>query len=98
MTKALLQMTFGFLLAAFCSYLYINAKNDLIQVQLEIPHIKRELKEIREENKRLGFEVQSFESPQHLVELSRQPEFSHLKPVSNREVLAVPYHQQESDQ
>lgn len=91
MTKALLQVTWGVLLAAFCSYLYINAKNDLIQVQLEIPHVKRELKEALEENKRLTFEVQSFESPQHLVELSRQPEFSHLKPVANSEVLTVPY-------
>lgn len=81
---------FGFLVLAFCSYLYIDAKNDLLQVQLEIPHMKRELKEITEENKRLAFEVQSFESPQHLIELSRQTEFAHLRPVSVSEVLVIP--------
>lgn len=84
-----LHGVFGFLVVAFCSYLYIDAKNALLQVQLEIPHVKRELKEIVEENKRLAFLIQSFESPQHLVELSRQTEFAHLRPASIGEVLII---------
>lgn len=85
----LLNGSFAFLLLAVCSYLYIDAKNALIKVQMEIPHVKREWMEIVEENKRLSFEIESFESPQHLIELSRKPEFSHLKPVSEGEVLKI---------
>ncbi len=60
-------------------YAYVDKRNDLIGLRLQIPLLEKEARAIHEENKRLEYEVDRFESPIHLMELSRKPEFSHLK-------------------
>lgn len=60
-------------------YAYIDKQNELTELQLAIPALEKELKEIHEENIRLQYEINQFESPIHLMELARKPEFGHLK-------------------
>lgn len=67
------------LAATISLYSYIDKQNDLTELRLAIPNITRELREIREENTRLHYEIERFESPIHLMELMRKPEYSHLK-------------------
>ena len=74
----------------FFVYLYIHALNEVIQLRLDIPPIAQELATIEEENKRLHYEIDQFESPLKLLELSQKPEFSHLKYPYTKDVIVLP--------
>jgi len=65
--------------AAFTIYAYIEKQNELTGLRIAIPTLAKELRQINEENIRLKYEIDQFESPIHLIELSRKPEFGHLK-------------------
>jgi hypothetical protein len=71
-------------------YAYIDKLNDLTQLRLTIPVLMREVKSIHEENARLQYEIERFESPIHLMELTRLPEYSHLKYPHMGEVVLLP--------
>lgn len=78
--RLLVRLLLCVLAGALGIYLYMDAHNALTEVRLAIPQVQKELRELREENKRLAFEVAKFESPDHLMQLARKPEYSHLKP------------------
>ncbi len=76
--------TFGFFL-----YSYIDKQNAITRLRLQIPVIAKEIKDIKEENTRLHYEIDLFESPEHLMEIARQSEYSHLKQPMLKEVLTM---------
>ena len=65
--------------AGLALYSYIDKQNDLTELRMAIPVLAKEVKGIQDENIRLKYEVDRFESPIHLMELARKPEFGHLK-------------------
>jgi hypothetical protein len=71
-------------------YKYIDKVNELTELRLLIPVLTREVKEIHEQNLELQYAIESFESPLHLMELARKPEFGHLKYPSLDEVILLP--------
>lgn len=73
--------------AALTLFAYIEKQNELTELRLKIPTLAKEVKQIEEENIRLNYEIDQFESPIHLMELSRKPEFSHLKYPNLDQVL-----------
>lgn len=87
--KTMLRVFFCFFVLAASIYFYIDRQNLVTSERLKIPLLKKQLKEIDEKNARLSFEIERFESPAHLIELSEQPEFSHLKHPKSHEVLIV---------
>src|SRR4051812_33745810 len=66
-------------IAVTFAYAYIDKQNELTAVRLMIPVIAKELKVIREENVRLKYQIDCFESPSHLMALVKKPQFSYLK-------------------
>ena len=78
-------------IAAFglCLYSYLNQQNALTRLRLEIPVAAKELKDLQEETMRLQFEIDLFESPQHLMELMAHSEFSHLKHPLTKQIVMV---------
>ena len=74
----------------FCLYSYLERQNELTQLKIQLPETEREISLIREENRRLSYEIDRFQSPSHLIELAHRPEFSHLKHPLLKEVLTVP--------
>lgn len=69
-------------------YLYIEKQNELTELRVALPMLSKEVKALSEENRRLKYEIEQFESPVHLMELARKPEFSHLKyPTVNQIVV-----------
>lgn len=76
----------------FGSYLYkyIDKQNKLTELRLQIPQLTKEVREIYEENAKLQYEVEQFESPAHLMELSQKPEFSHLKHPLVKDIIILP--------
>jgi hypothetical protein len=70
-------------------YAYITKQNVITELRLQIPIVAKELEAIRQENTRLQFEIDQFENPQHLMELSSQPQFSHLKHPLLNEIISL---------
>ena len=69
-------------------YLYIDKQNDLTELKIQIPKLVRSLRVIEEANTQLRYEIEKLENPQYLIDLLRQPEFSHLKhPLVNEVVM-----------
>lgn len=78
------------LTAALALYIYMDRKNDVIELRLMIPTLAKEVKLLQEENVRLGYELDQFESPIHLMELARKPEMGHLRYPFNDEMIFLP--------
>jgi hypothetical protein len=57
---------------------YIDQLNHLTELRLEIPILEKESRLVQEENQRLQYQIDCFESPIHLMDMARRPEFSHL--------------------
>lgn len=70
-------------------YAYIDRQNDLTELRLQFPQLAKEVKGIQEENNRLYYEIDRFESPIHLLELSRKPEFGHLKHPYLHDIIII---------
>ncbi len=70
-------------------YAFIDKQNELTELRLAIPALSKDVKAIQDENVRLQYEVDRFESPIHLMELSRKPEFGHLRYPYIRDVLIL---------
>ena len=73
-----------------CLYSYLDTQNELTHLKIRLPELEKEIRVIREESRRLAYQIDQFESPTHLIELAHNPEFSHLKHPLLREVLTVP--------
>ena len=82
----------GFILGVFtfCLYSYLNVQNEMTQLKIDLPRIEKEISQIEEENRRLSYRVEQFESPSHLMELSHRPEYAHLRHPLMKEVITVP--------
>lgn len=76
--------------AGLMLYKYIDKLNDLTELRLSIPVLAREVKEIHEQNLEFQYAIDCFESPLHLMELARKPEFGHLKYPTINEVIQLP--------
>jgi hypothetical protein len=85
-----IRIFFCILLVGITLYAYIAKQNEMTELRLAIPVLTREVKSIQEENNRLRYEIDHFESPIHLMELLRKPEFSHLKYPYDRDVWILP--------
>ena len=76
-------------IAATSFFLFMWCTNALTELRREIPKIEKELRKTELENARLQYEVDQFESPAHLLELARKPEFGHLKFPNLDDVMEV---------
>lgn len=72
-----------------CLCSYVNTQNTVTRLRLEIPILSCEINELKEQNDCLKYEIDLFESPQHLMQLARCSEFSHLKYPTLQEVLTL---------
>ncbi len=70
-------------------YSYVDKQNAVTKRRLDIPVLSKEIKDIKEKNTHLRYEIEIFESPEHLMELARHSEFSHLKHPMLKEVVSM---------
>lgn len=78
-TKLLIKTLLCIGIAAFSLYAHIDTINDLTALRLAIPILEKEVRALQKENEHLHYEIDRFESPIHLMELSRKSEYGHLK-------------------
>ncbi|HSX38851.1 MAG TPA: hypothetical protein VLE95_08545 [Chlamydiales bacterium] len=90
MNHLLLRLGFCLALFGLCLYSYLDVQNGLTQLKMKLPEVEKEIWLIREENRRLAYEIDQFQNPSNLIELAHRPEFSHLKHPLLKEVVTVP--------
>ena len=85
----LLRILSCILFSGLLTYLYIDRQNDLRTLQMQLPELTKELYALREENIKILYEIERFENPKHLMQLSRDSGYSHLKEPFAQEILAL---------
>ncbi|HSX26835.1 MAG TPA: hypothetical protein VLE89_07525 [Chlamydiales bacterium] len=90
MKGLLLRLGLCLTVFGFCLYSYLDTQNQLTHLKIQIPEVEKKTRLIREENRRLAYEIDLFENPTNLIELAHRPEFSHLRHPLLREILTVP--------
>ena len=70
-------------------YAYISKQNSITELRLSIPILAQELECLTQENIRHHFLIDQFENPQHLMQLKREPQFSHLKFPQQHEIIII---------
>lgn len=71
-------------------YGHIEKQNQITSLRIQLPETVLKLKALQQDNTRLHYEIEQFESPEHLIELARHQEFSHLRHPLVKEVLNMP--------
>jgi hypothetical protein len=71
-------------------YAYVNKQNEVTRRRLAIPVVAKEIKDLKEINTHLQYEIDLFESPEHLMQLASHSEYSHLRHPLVREILTMP--------
>ena len=69
--------------------IYLDKQNELTKLKIMVPKVEKGIVLLKEENRRLKYEIEQFESPSHLMELARLPEFAHLRHPLVKDVLKV---------
>lgn len=87
-----LSVKIGICFAVFgsCLYLYLQEQNDLAKIKMQLPQKEKEIAVLREEMRRLAYQLDQVENPSRLIELAHLPEFRHLKHPVLKEILTVP--------
>jgi hypothetical protein len=75
--------------ACLCLFSYLEKQNELTELRLYVPKLVKEIKSLSEENTRIMYEVEQFESPDNMMRLARDSRFAHLKYPLNNEVLTL---------
>ncbi len=86
----LLRIFLCVICAGLLLYSYIDAQNGLTRLRLQIPVLMKDIRVLKEDNTHLRYEIELFESPQHLLELASHSEFGHLKQPLLKEVITMP--------
>lgn len=74
----LVKLTLCILCFASMAYSYLHDQNEATRLRMLIPQLERQLIAIQEENMRLQYEIEQFESPAHLILLAKECEYRHL--------------------
>lgn len=85
----LYQIWIGIFIVGFCFYLYVDRQNDLIKLQIELPLVRKELRLLEEENRQLLFAIEEVENPSRIMQLRKDPKFSHLKEVHEDAIIIL---------
>ena len=88
----LLRFGFCFGLIGFCLYSYLDMQNELTELKIKMPEVDQEFRLVREENRRLSYEIDQFQSPSAASRgsgNSRQGSQSRVCSYPSQELLAI---------
>ena len=90
MKALIIRIIICLIVFGFCLYSYIDKQNELTGLKIELPQLVKEIKGLNEEIQKMRYEIDQFESPAHLMQLVKYPEYSHLKHPFIEDVLTMP--------
>lgn len=73
----------------FSMYSYLDKQNQCTQLKMRIPKLTKEVENLKEQNAEYQYQIECFESPQHLLEIANRPEYRHLRFPFAQEVVNV---------
>lgn len=85
-----LKIGICFSVFGLCLYSYLQEQNHLVKIKMQLPQKEKEIESLREEMRRLSYQLDQMENPNRLIELAHLPEFRHLKHPVLKEILTVP--------
>jgi hypothetical protein len=85
----ILRLTIAFLAIGSCLYFHIDQNNEITRLKIQIPALLQQLHTLKEENRQLQYSIDSFESPENLLQFAQQPAYAHLKHPLTKEVLTI---------
>lgn len=88
-SKLFIRILASITVIAVAIYARIHSINDLTALRMAIPKLEKEVENLQRKNERLQYEVDRFESPIHLMELARKPEYGHLKHPRLDEIIVI---------
>lgn len=74
---------------ALCFYFCIEKQNEFTARQIEIVSLAKEIDKLYAQNKKLTYEIEQFENPTKLLQLSQSPTYAHLKHPFVQDVLSM---------
>ena len=72
-----------------CLFSYLEKQNEITELRIYVPKLVKEIRGLQEQNIQLNYQIQAFESPEHLMQLASDVKFSHLRYPLNKEVLVL---------
>lgn len=85
----LIRISICILFAGALLYLYLDRQNEITSLRLRLPHLERSVHEVNQEITRLRFEVDRMQDPAELLELSRQPQYRHLRHPRADDIIEI---------
>lgn len=83
------KVLFCVFLAGIALFLFVQQQNALTRLRVQIPQLDKELKAVREENRRLQFQIAQFENPALLFQHLEKAEFHHLHFPTEEEITVI---------
>lgn len=78
-----------FTLGAFL-YFYVDQLNAHTELKVKIPALAKEIENLEQSSIQLAYEIECFKNPQNLMQLAKQPQYSHLKFPYQDQLMEVP--------
>jgi hypothetical protein len=78
-------------------YSYIEKHNNLTEMRIKVPILQKKLTTILNENTHLQFEIEKFENPLNLMEISRKPQYGHLKHPFVSDIICITINKTENE-
>ncbi len=75
--------------AGFALYSYLSEHNKCTELKIRLPKIAKEIEKINQENAGLQYQIVCFESPEHLLQMAKNPQYAHLSFPYFQDVLTV---------
>lgn len=70
-------------------YSYIDKQNAVTEHRLKIPVLSKRIKDLKQFNTQLRYDISLFENPEHLMKLAKNSNFSHLKQPMLKEIRTI---------
>ena len=98
-------MSFGIIVRIFICiftfslflYLFVVRQNELTELRIAIPDLKKKVTLITSETAQLRYEKERFENPANLMRFLEQPEYAHLKHPLIEDIIILPDINKEND-
>jgi len=87
--KIIIKVFICFGVGSLCLFSYLERQNELTHLKLYAPKILKGIKALEEENTRLAYEIDQFESPENMMALARDIRFCHLRHPLRKEVVMM---------
>lgn len=87
--KFLLQTSLCFTVFAALLFAFVQQNNELMMMRQKVYEKRHVLSEVHEEVVRKEVEIRQFSSPEHLLGLLKEKQFSNLTYPNDREVVLI---------